>query len=283
MSNNDMEVSGASLTPLMDDSWFSDSVWSYTRLKTFRECPYAFYQKYICGVKEDPRFYTTYGSFVHSLLERYYNGKLTKPQLVTEYYKDFDTEVKGFRPPPATLEKFITQGAEYLQGFESFKWECVAVEKKLKFTFHGIPFVGIVDYLGKDEDGSLVLVDHKSKVLKPKSGKNPPLKRDIEVDEMFRQLYLYSLAVEEEYGAFPSKLVINSFRVQNVIEEPFNEEAYKNALKWVEETIDMIRDTQFFKAVDNAFYCPNICGLTDYCEPYQTHMAKIRGDYAEDQ
>ena len=47
-----------------------DMVWSYSRIECFDDCPYRWYLKYISGMKESPMFYTSYGSFMHRLLER---------------------------------------------------------------------------------------------------------------------------------------------------------------------------------------------------------------------
>ena len=87
----------------------------------------------------------------------------------------------------------------------------VGVEKKVDFVVNGIPFVGYIDFLG-EKDGDLYVVDNKSRILKPRSSRAKPTKADEELDAYLRQLYIYSAAVEEEYGKTPKSLCFNCFR-----------------------------------------------------------------------
>lgn len=93
---------------------------------------------------------------------------------------------------------------------------------------NGVPFIGYIDFLG-ELDGSLYVVDNKSRVLKPRSKREKPTKTDEELDAYLKQLYLYSAAVEEEYGVRPCKLCFNCFRTDTFIEEPFLDKDYEGA------------------------------------------------------
>ena len=59
----------------------NDMTWSYSRVKTFHDCPYRWFLKYIHDCKEVPMFYSSYGSFMHKLLEQYYKGMLSKEEI----------------------------------------------------------------------------------------------------------------------------------------------------------------------------------------------------------
>lgn len=67
-----------SYKPLIDDM-----IWSYSRANSFDSCKYAWYLKYIYGMKENERFFSSYGSFMHKLIELYYRGKITKQEIRT--------------------------------------------------------------------------------------------------------------------------------------------------------------------------------------------------------
>ena len=56
--------------------------WSMSRLKSYEDCPYGWFLKYIKGKSDCDRFYATYGSFMHRLLEQYYRGELSKTDMV---------------------------------------------------------------------------------------------------------------------------------------------------------------------------------------------------------
>lgn len=241
-----------------------DMVWSYSRVSSFDDCPYRFYLKYISHCKEVDKFYATYGSFIHKLIERYYKEELTKDEMLEEFLTGFSENVRGVRPQESTVLKYIRMGADYLRGFKPFDFNMVAVEKKVKFEIDGIPFIGFIDYLG-EKDGEYYIVDNKSRDMKPRSRRSKPTLKDKELDKMLRQLYLYSAAVKQEYGKFPKSLCFNCFRTGVFIEEPFQEEAYHEAIDWVKGVIDDIKSVEDFYPNREFFFCRYICGVSDDC------------------
>lgn len=164
-----------SYAPLIDDM-----VWSFSRIEAYESCPHRWYLRYIRKCKEKDKFYASYGSFMHKLIEKYYNGELTKAEMLVTYLRDFKKEVKGFRPKASTLEKFINGGVNYLKEFEPFPYKMLAVEKKVEFEVDGIKFIGFIDFLGLDEsDGELVVIDNKSRDLRQRSTRAKPTVKDI--------------------------------------------------------------------------------------------------------
>lgn len=178
----------------------------------------------------------------------------------------FKTEVKGVRPRYATVHKYIDAGIQYLENFEPFPYEMIAVEDKLEFDIDGVKFVGILDYIGRDKDSGLVIVDNKSGDIRPRSGKAKPTSRDKELDKRLRQLYLYSRAVEQKYGELPKSLCFNCYRTGTFVEEPFSHDAYDEAMKWALSTIERIKEEDNFDPNQDYFYCGWLCGLNDVCE-----------------
>ena len=49
-----------------------DMIWSYSRLQSFNTCPYKFFMKYISHCKSEDRFYASYGSWIHKIIENFY-------------------------------------------------------------------------------------------------------------------------------------------------------------------------------------------------------------------
>ena len=248
-------------------------VWSYSRIECFCDCPYRFFLKYFAGVKEKPLFYSSYGSFIHKLIEQYYKGALTKDEMVTKFLTDFSKEVRGTRPQESTVTKYIQCGCEYLRSFQPFRFNMIDVEKRVEFNIDGIPFVGFIDYLG-EEDGELVIVDNKSRDLKPRSKRAKPTLKDQELDSMLKQLYIYSAAVKQEYGKFPKLLCFNCFRTGTFIEEPFNEDAYNAAIEWAKKQVEDIKDADDFYPQIDYFSCNFICGVDEECEYYESYKSQ---------
>lgn len=242
-----------------------DMVWSYSRIESFADCPYKWFLKYISRCEETEKFYASYGSFMHKLIERFYRGELSKDEMLTEFLTGFSENVKGIRPQESTVQKYIQCGVEYLKGFQPFKYSMIGVEKRVDFEIDGLRFVGYIDYFGRDEDGNLVIIDNKSRDMKPRSKRAKPTVKDRELDSMLRQLYLYSAAVKQEFGKFPKLLCFNCFRTGVFIEEPFRKEAYDEAIDWAKRQIEDIKTTEDFYPNRDFFSCYYICGVSDDC------------------
>ncbi|MBP5462717.1 MAG: PD-(D/E)XK nuclease family protein [Lachnospiraceae bacterium] len=244
-----------------------DMTWSYSRIECFNDCPYRFFLKYIRHCDEKPQFYSSYGSFMHKLLEQYYRGELTKEEMQTKFLFDFSKEVQGIRPQESTVRKYIEAGIEYLRGFNPLPFKMIDVEKEVRFEIGGRPFVGFIDYIG-EKDGELYIVDNKSRDLKPRSGKAKQTAKDKELDEMLKQLYVYAAAVKQEYGRFPKYLCFNCFKTNTFIEEEFNENKFTETIEWITKSIEDIVDSadneDFYPNVE-FFGCYYICGVSDDC------------------
>lgn len=241
-----------------------DMTWSYSRITCFEDCPYKWFLKYIKEYNEAPRFYSTYGAFMHKIIEGFYRGEFKQEEMVTKFLFDFQKEVRGDRPQESTVNKYIQAGVSYLQQFKPFPYNMVDVEKKVDFTIDGIPFKGFIDYLG-EKDGELYIVDNKSRNLQPRRKSGKKTAKDIELDNMLRQLYLYAAAVKQEYGKFPKALCFNCFRSGVFIEEPFSLDAYTESVSWAKGLVESIMDEEDFSPNIEYFGCYYICGVSEEC------------------
>lgn len=238
--------------------------WSYSRIECFNICPYRWFLKYIKGYREEPQFYSSYGSFMHKLIEKFYLGELTKDEMQIKFLNDFTKEVEGIRPSEGIVTKYIQAGNEYLRYFKPFPFNILSVEKKVEFEIEGIPFAGVIDCLG-EKDGELYIIDHKSRDLKLRSNRKKPTRNDNELDKMLRQLYVYSAAIKQEYGRFPKFLCFNCFKTGIFIKEPFSEDAYSEAIKWAKENVEAIKNAEDFPPSKEFFKCSYICGVNKEC------------------
>lgn len=240
-----------------------DMTWSYSRIECFKDCKYRFFLKYIAGCKDSPRFYSSYGSFIHKLIEQYYIGMLSRDEMRDRFLSCFKNEVKGDRPSDKIVSNYIQYGLRYIKQFDDFPFRMIDVEREVKFKIGSNNFIGYIDYLG-ERDGDFYIIDHKSRDLKPRNKKKRTAK-DEELDKMLRQLYLYSVPIKEEYGKSPKSLCFNCFRTGVFIEEPFNEESFKSTIDWVEKSIEQIKEENDFEPTIDYFACKYICGVSDEC------------------
>lgn len=251
------------------DFIIDDFVWSYSRLQQFEQCPYAFFLKYIHGIPESmDMFFSGYGSLVHRILQQYLEGTLQKEDLEMEFITRY-SPIAERAPSERIGETYLEQGAEFFSELPLPARKTLAVEKRLTFQFAGKPFVGIVDWLNEDEDGRLYITDHKTHVLKPRSGRKKPTKGDQELDSYLRQLYMYAEAVHQELDRYPDFLEFNVVRTGQFITEPFEPGRLADVEKWSAEMIAKITDTENWPPKDDYWLCRNICGMGTECSYYR--------------
>lgn len=248
-----------------------DMTWSYSRIKAFTDCPYRWYLKYIRYPEENgkPMFFSDYGSFVHELIAAYYSGEKTADQVHIEYLTGFNDHVLGRAPNDKVFTNYFVSGSQYLRSIQPSENEVVAVEQKVETSVSDIPFVGYIDRIDRNKDGDLLVIDNKSRTLKPRSGKTKPTKADEELDDYLLQLYIYSSFVKDKYGMFPCQLCFNCFRNGTFIVEPFLPEKYEAALKWVSDMVAIIEEEKDFRPDMEYFKCRYLCEMNDRCDYYR--------------
>lgn len=220
-------------------------------------------------------FFANYGKLVHELAAEFYEGTRTARELYVRYLRDFRKETISYYPKRDVYRSYFKDGAAFIKGLHMPEDATViAVEKAAEFDVNGIKFIGYIDRIDRLKNGGLRIVDHKSRRLKPRSGRANPTKNDKELDEYFRQLYLYAIFVEKEYGELPKTLALNCFRTGTFIEEPFSREAYQNAISWAERSVaEITAETEFEPRMDY-FLCNYLCEMQDECEYYQANKKR---------
>ena len=253
----------------------SENVWSYSRIKKYGDCKYAWYLKYVEDVETEDLFFSQFGSFIHKIYSLILLGDLTKEEALSYYLVNFRTEVNAKAPSENIFNSYFKDGLRLMKETDQFlsevsNYEVVGVELPVDFKIGGNLFTGFIDCLLKDGDGNLIVVDHKSRKLKPRSKKGT-LKSDAELEEYLKQLYLYSDAVKEIYGTYPTELWFNCFRNENsLIKEKFDIEKLVDTKTWAMETIWDIQNTTNWTPNCDWFACTNLCECHRECEYYNT-------------
>jgi len=248
--------------------------WSYSRLSSFYNCPYGWNLQYIECEKGENNFYGQYGKYVHEILEKYAKNELSIFELPNYYEEHFDEEIT--LPAPYNKytdirQSYYDKGYEYLINIDFIldEYEILGVEKEIKFKIGSYELIGYIDLLLRDKRGKIIILDHKSaKVKFLKTGKLSKTSFK-DVEKFKHQLYLYSLAVYEEYGEYPTYLRWNLFNDQNWFNIKFNYKKYKKSLTWAYKTIKKVEEEALWLPNPDYYQCYNICNFRNKACPYK--------------
>lgn len=244
-----------------------EMTWSFSRLSSFYQCPFGWYLKYIEEAdKPYGNFFSEFGGYCHTLLESYLNGSTQADELPQKYTQGYNEAIpyadtyRWNESYYADGEAYFEYGVSDLQLYLADK-EIIGVEKEIRTDIAGYPFVGYVDLVihQRGDSGGYIIVDHKSAKYPLKKNGEPLKGKENKWQDYQRQLYLYSKAIYEETGEYPSKLAWNFFRDGKIHEIPFNMDDYQESLKWAEDTIKRIYNESEFSPKPDIFFCDNIC------------------------
>jgi hypothetical protein len=217
--------------------------------------------------------FAEYGSYIHSILEKYYKDELSIFEL-SQYYEDNFSEAITEPFPPnkyvSLRDSYFEKGKQYLDNITELEgYKILGVEEKVKFLVEGYNFTGYIDLLVENENGDLEIIDHKSRDLKPRSSRKKPTKSDELLDLYLRQLYLYSIPVHNKYNKYPTYLNFNAFKEGIWIKEPFKIAGLEEAKHWMIDTIHRIENETEFKPNPDRFHCFHLCDFRHICEPFR--------------
>ena len=215
-------------------------------------------------------FFSDYGSYMHKLIELYLRGFLEKEELTGAYVSGFQRNIRGKAPSNKIFKSYFDQGYDYLSEIDFPYLSPIGVEQKVDFHVGDKPFTGVIDCVAMD-DGKLVILDNKSRALKPRSDRQKPTASDVELDSYLRQLYLYSVPMEQLYHTYPDRLEINCFRTGQLISEPFRQGEFEKTKEWALKTIDTITENEDWSPKIDYWKCRYICNLSDSCCYFQAN------------
>lgn len=239
--------------------------WSYSRIKTFEECPYRFFLKYIKQCNTDSTFFSEYGLFIHRIIEKYLKNELTRSELKSYYIINFRNYIKHKAPNTKVFTNYFKQGLTYLDSIDIPVDDVIGIEKEVSFNINKYKFIGYIDIVGR-KDNCLIIIDNKSRNLKERSNRKKATKSDDELDEYLKQLYVYSIPIFNELKEYPKRLVFNCFRTKKVIIENFSEDKLTETKNWIIGQIDLINREEDWNPNLEYFKCHHLCDVSQHCE-----------------
>jgi len=151
--------------------------YSFSRIKSFHQCPLRYRYRYLKGLKEAFRSIESYlGNVVHDVLEWIYEERENREspsldaalKLFGDRWTDgLNDEITVIRCSDQT-DSYLVTGRELLEKFyrgtfSKDRSTTVALEQRLNYKLaDDIIFTGFADRIGRTENGRLFVVDYKT-------------------------------------------------------------------------------------------------------------------------
>lgn len=187
-----------------------NTLWSWSRYKTYKDDTYEYFLKYILKAKEDRQnIYSISGGVCHDIIESYYNGKIKQEDMLPKYEEELFimniAEYKYNRNDSDKNEKIANKYENCVKHFfknhQRPNWSMVCEPHIIIKITDDIVFQGYIDNLAVDKDdtkGKILITDYKTSTIY----KGEKLKKES------GQLYLYAEGIRQKTGRRLSDIII---------------------------------------------------------------------------
>lgn len=164
------------------------TVWSISRLNSFHNCEYEYFNTYILRNRGKGNCYTEVGSFVHDFIENVYKGNNNKNNFSEAFeLKMAENELLGIDFPSDDIRKNFTEDIlHYTNNFKLLDGKHL-LEKLIVFDIDGHYIQGYIDMIQVTYDKEINVVDWKTS--SKFSGK-------AKLQDAGRQLVMYKVGLE---------------------------------------------------------------------------------------
>lgn len=206
------------IEPIIVDFDPSSIVWSASRLRTFLECKYKYYHRYILKVQEKELEEMNEGQFLHKVLEKLFDKQSfygSKEEMQKELNLLIDTMYLA-KDAKAEYQKLLWK--EKLKGFIDSQldhfcagWRVVEREKEFQGEIAGLQFKGRIDRIDQNLTDTLVL-DYKSGRVE----KEPKILNPDKILDFQMPIYQQLLAGKYQNVSFAYLKILENTEMQEV-------------------------------------------------------------------
>lgn len=247
---------------------------SPSSISTYRECPMKFKFSRIDRIVEPPTWHTHIGTFVHEVLEHFY--QLDADERTVDAVKamatarwnasDWETQVTALEKPLGSIIDFKKTAFECMTNLWKIEdpqnTELDGMEYELWAQVDGVQLKGFVDRFVFGEDGKVIISDYKTGAIP-----NPKFKTD---DDKYFQLLTYALMLQEADQEETSKLQLLYLKHSvnhEIAVTPVKLAVARGVIVETKEAIDLACATEKF-ACNKTRLC-DWCFHKSYCSAHQ--------------
>lgn len=237
---------------------------SPSSIGTFRDCPMKFKFQKIDRLSEPPTWATHLGTFVHEVLEHFYqldpNERTPDSVRVMAAQRwaesDWESQVSALTKPEGTIVDFKRAAFDCMTNLwkveDPMVTELVGMEHEVDAEIDGVRMKGFIDRFTFDDDGQVIISDYKTGKVP-----NPKFKSE---DDKFFQLITYALMMQEADQETTSKVQLLYLKFGQTHELTVTPVKLNIARGVIVETKEMVDAS----CASESFAC-NVSKLCDWC------------------
>lgn len=228
---------------------------SFSKIRTYLECPLKYYFIYILNFKTKPKSYLSFGKTIHSTLSEFHKlepypsfddlRKIYEEKWINEGFLDKEEEEKEYKKGLLILKNYYSKNIfNYNKAY--------MVEKEVIYKIKDILITGFVDRIDKFND--------EYEIIEYKTGKNSIEYNSIGLIDgnNILQMSIYYLAFKYQFKKYPKNIIIYylSLDKDEKIYLNFNNNISKDTVKTILNVNNNILNNNFYKK-ENEFckYC----------------------------
>lgn len=242
---------------------------SPSRLQDFQACPRRFQHASIDRIAQPATRATAMGRFVHYILEQVFklDAEQRTADATSTYVDDAITNIltddvrTDIGLTEVTQASFVREGERIARNYfdmeDATARVVVGIEQRLNVEIDGVPLVGILDRLDREDDNSLTIVDYKT-------GRAP---NPNYLSSVFANTELYAAMCAEAMGETPERIRLFYVGANEVVERPVTPvviQARRRAASAAWTSITQMYDAGHFPATPSTNTC-RFCAYKSLC------------------
>ena len=271
-------------------------IYSYSRLESYHNCPYAYYITYIEGNRSEHNIYSFLGSVVHELLEELQQKIINNDDAIEKFENAVtEADMLGYEwMSDSVKNKYIVAIKHYLEHYKPIKCDEYFIEEYFEIPVGDKWMKGYID-LYTITDDIIDIYDYKTSSSSSFTGKDAYKK--------MRQMILYGIAIKQKhpdkeirsmnfdmlkYYKVPSKRSKLGYTLKDrstidildftteftpvYVSAEFTPEVVEEVTEYVCNTVNEIesldKDLSCYKKGFNPkkdFFCKTLCSFRDRC------------------
>ena len=231
-------------------------IYSYSRLESYHNCPYAYYITYIEGNRSEHNIYSFLGSVVHELLEELQQKIINNDDAIEKFENAVtEADMLGYEwMSDSVKNKYVLAVKHYLEHYKPIECDEYFIEEYFEIPVGDKWMKGYID-LYTITDGVIDIYDYKTSSSSSFTGKYAYKK--------MRQMILYGIAIKQKH---PDKEIRSmNFDMLKYYKVPSKRSKLGYTLK-DRSTIDILDfTTEFSPAYVSAEFTPEVVEeVTEY-------------------